>query len=335
MTKKKAIFRVDGGHKIGFGHIIRSLTLAEKLGKKDEILFLMREDSIGIEKIKEEGYEVCFLQDKYEVKNELLCKIFISDIRNTSIKYMEKARSISECLVTFDDLGEGRYLADILIDANINEKLSIAKDEQRGNLPICLFGVPYILLRKEFGNCKKKKINKRVKYLLITMGGSDSKGTTLKIIEAIKEMKLEIEVIIIIGRGFTLKSDLVKITKESCEKYTVLYDEKDIFKYMLRADLAIASAGITMFELACCGVPTMVISYDEDQEKNTYQFLERNLIISLGISDYMAKEKITEELNDIIHNYEARKRMSRESQKFVDGQGLSRIIKVIKNYKRG
>ncbi|MDI6786134.1 MAG: UDP-2,4-diacetamido-2,4,6-trideoxy-beta-L-altropyranose hydrolase [bacterium] len=335
MTKKEVIFRVDGGHKIGFGHIVRSLTLAEKFGKKNEILFLMKDDPIGIKKVEEEGYEVCLFKDKYEINDNLSCNIFISDIRDTSVKYMEKARSISECLVTFDDLGKGRHLADVLVDANIDERFSISSGEQRGNLPIYLFGASYILLREEFGSCKKKEINEKVKHLLITMGGSDSKGVTLKITEAIEEMKVGIEVVIIIGKGFMLKDKLIKTIQKYCEKYTILYDEKNIFKYMLWADLAIASAGVTMFELACCGVPTIVIPYDEDQEKNTCQFLERNLIINLGISDYIGREKIARVVNDMIKNYEAREKMSKESQKFVDGRGLSRIVKVIKNYKRG
>lgn len=333
MIRKKVIFRIDGGHKIGFGHIIRSLTLADKLGKKDEILFLMKDDSVGIEKVREEGYEVCLLQDKYDITSDLSCKIFISDIRDTSVEYMIKARSISECLVTFDDLGKGRHLADVLVDANIDERFNVTSDEQKGNLPLYLFGAPYILLRKEFGSCKKKKINEKVERLLITMGGSDSKGVTLKVAEAIKEMKLNIEVLIILGRGFRLKDELFDIVQNSYGKFTVLYDEKNIFEHMLWADLAMASAGVTMFELACCGVPTIIIPYDEDQEKNTYQFLERNLIINLGISDYVAQKKISNVVNNIINNYEARERMSRESQKFVDGQGLFRIVEAIKKYR--
>lgn len=334
MIRKKVVFRVDGGHRIGFGHIIRSLTLADKLGKKDEILFLMKDDAVGIEKVREAGYEVCLLQDKYDIISNLSGEIFISDIRDTPVEYMIKARSVSKCLVTFDDLGKGRYLADILVDANIDEKFNITGGEQKGNLPLYLFGASYILLREEFGNCEKKKVKKKVEHLLITMGGSDAKGVTLKIAEAIKDMKLEIKVVILLGRGFLLKDKLFDIIQNSYGKFTVFYDEKNVFKHMLWADLAIAPAGVTMFELACCGVPTIVIPYDEDQEKNTCQFLERNLIINLGISDYVTQEKISEIVNSIIDNYEARERMSRESQKFVDGQGLFRVIEVIKKYKR-
>lgn len=335
MIRKKVVFRVDGGHEIGFGHIIRSLALADKLGKKEEILFLMKDDPIGIEKVKEEGYEVCLLQDKYDIVSDLSCKIFVSDIRDTSVEYMRKARNISECLVTFDDLGKGRHLADILVDANIDEKFNPTGKEQKGNLPLYLFGAPYILLREEFGSCEKKEIKEKVKHLLITMGGSDAKGITLKVAEAIEEIKLDIEVLIILGRGFRLKDELFNITQSSYRKFTILCDEKNIFEHMLWADLAITSAGVTMFELACCGVPTIVIPYNEDQEKNTYQFLERNLIINLGMSDYVTQKEISKVVNSIIDNYETRERMSRESQKFVDGQGLFRIIEVIKKYERG
>ncbi|MBU0599801.1 UDP-2,4-diacetamido-2,4,6-trideoxy-beta-L-altropyranose hydrolase [bacterium] len=334
MIRKKVVFRVDGGHKIGFGHIIRALTIAKRLAKKREILFLIKEDELAIEKVREEGYEVYLLSDKFEIVDHLSCEVFVSDIRDTSVDFMKKAKEISKCLVTFDDLGPGRHLADILVDANIEEKATLAVSKEKSNVSLCLYGANYILLREEFEKRQRKKIKENVERILVTMGGSDSKGTTLKVVSALEEMSLNLEVIVILGKGFFLKERLLDLIKRSSEKYKVLSDEKDIFKYMEGADLAISSAGVTMFELACCGVPMVVIPYDEDQEKNTKQFLNQSLLVNLGSSDYVSQEKIFTAVNNLISNLEPRERMSKELQRFVDGKGLFKIIEAIKNTKR-
>jgi spore coat polysaccharide biosynthesis predicted glycosyltransferase SpsG len=295
---------------------------------------MVKEDELGMEKIRNEGYEVYPLKKRFEIIKNLRCDIFISDIRDTEVDYMKKARKISKCLLTFDDLGKGRHFADILVDANINKHFDLGNNERKGNLPIYLYGASYILLREEFSNCPQKKIKEKVKKILVTMGGSDHKGITIKAVEAIEEIKQSLEVVVIMGRGFSREEELRKIVENSYKKYILKHDEEKIYKDMQWADLAIAGAGVTMFELLCCGTPSLIIPLDEDQEKNTNQFVERNLIINLGVGEYLTKEKISFILNNLMENYETRERISRESQNFVDGQGLFRILEVIKNYRR-
>ena len=50
-----------------------------------------------------------------------------------------------------------------------------------------LLGPSYILIRKEFINLPKRKINKKPTQIMITTGGSDNHQLTLRLLEILKK----------------------------------------------------------------------------------------------------------------------------------------------------
>ena len=59
-TKLKVLFRVDAGHRIGLGHLQRSLSLAAALRATSlESIFFAQADSHSGERIREFGFPIC------------------------------------------------------------------------------------------------------------------------------------------------------------------------------------------------------------------------------------------------------------------------------------
>ena len=314
------IFRVDGDFKIGLGHLVRSLTLAKSLREEGfEIGFLTKTPLVK-EAASKEGYLSWTINKKFDWPEGLKADLVITDINHTTIVYMERLKSTGARLITFDDLGIGRTSADLVIDANLAPFVSKKY----------LCGPDYIILRKEFSQYARKErvIEKEVRQVLVSMGGSDPSNLTSKVVEALKGLDIPILAKIIIGRAFGQKEGLLK-SIEGGEKFRIEEDVLDIPKKMLEADLAIISAGVTMFELACLGTPGVIIAQDEIQAKNLIPFKEQGLFIYLGLLPTI--DKIRESVRRLALDANARLEMSRYAKKFVDGRGLFRVTKAIKS----
>lgn len=50
---KRIAFRVDGGQKIGMGHVMRTLALASAFPVDTELVFIVREEAVVLKKLKE------------------------------------------------------------------------------------------------------------------------------------------------------------------------------------------------------------------------------------------------------------------------------------------
>ena len=99
---------------------------------------------------------------------------------------------------------------------------------------------------------------------------------------------------------------------------------------MLTSDLSVAAGGITLYELASVGVPTIAVITNSNQVDDTIGFSRQKIIINSGHwNSRMFQKKLLKSLENI-QSYEIRKQMSRKGQKTIDGLGAIRIAKFIK-----
>jgi spore coat polysaccharide biosynthesis predicted glycosyltransferase SpsG len=102
---------------------------------------------------------------------------------------------------------------------------------------------------------------------------------------------------------------------------------------MLKHDMAISAGGMTLLELAKCGIPCLVLG-SEKQEAETAIFMEKlGFGLNLGFSKKFPKKQLIDNTNYLIENYSLRKSMNKIGIKLVDGKGAKRIAKIIKTQK--
>jgi spore coat polysaccharide biosynthesis predicted glycosyltransferase SpsG len=97
----------------------------------------------------------------------------------------------------------------------------------------------------------------------------------------------------------------------------------------LKNDIVIASSGMTSYELACLGVPSLFIPSGEHQHKIAKEFMKKGFGINYGFWDdnYEHFSKVLAKFS----SYYFRKEMNRNGKKIVDGKGVFRIIKGLIN----
>ena len=282
LNKKNIFIRVDGYRKIGMGHIYRGLTLANLFTEHD-VIFVLRECSdIGIRKIRESNYRYLVIkedEDIFDLIDEYHVDLVINDILNTNVSYMSKLKEKCSKVINFEDLGEGRFLADMVF----NDIYSPRKESDNH-----FYGSKYYCLREEFITATPQKMCESVHNILVLFGGTDPSDITRRILNIVyqEETFQKVKFTFILGLGYPHKNEIQQflMKHQSLPEIEVLTDVSNISAYMERADIAISSQGRTMYELAYMQVPTVLIAQNERELKHEFGSLE-NGFVNMGINN--------------------------------------------------
>lgn len=98
---------------------------------------------------------------------------------------------------------------------------------------------------------------------------------------------------------------------------------------MMAGDLAVSAAGMTLYELACVGVPMIAAPIVENQAGNAKGIAKLGLGISFGSARWTADD-ICSSVKDLASSGNARREMSARSRNMVDGWGARRIYEIVK-----
>lgn len=334
----KIAVRADGGPNIGMGHVQRCLVLCNQLKKSGaEIFFISKKNEAIEKKIKQEGFEVITLKNNIGLEEDLRntinavktyeADVVITDSYAINEHYLAEIKRIAPLLVSIDDLARISFPSDIVINQNIYaKKLNYHSSTGRTKF---LLGPKYALLREEFSNLGKRKINEKVKNILITLGGSDFFNLTPRILKILDKINQDFKITVVIGPFFKNISEIKKTAKEINKKVELIRDSYEISKIMFGSDLAIAGGGTTLYELAATGTPALAFCLAENQLRNIKGMAEAGTLVNMGWGNEWKEEKLYREINNLVNNYMARKKMSRSGQQLVDGKGCLRIVKII------
>ena len=291
--------RVDSSTKIGYGHFMRCMALADTLQKNFEINFITRslEGSL-ISDIQKKGFGIFRFYSNSEKINEkndaqktisLIKKhsgqknILIIDNYQLSKKWETYAKPFVHKLIVIDDLPNRSHNCDLLIDQNLHTKVN---GLYKGLIPsncIKLIGPKFSMIRKEF-RMMRKSVKPRtfpIKKILVSFGGSDIENQTLVALNSIKKMNGKINVDVVVGKANKCKKTL-KIFCNKNKHFTYHEQIDNIADLMLSSDLSIGSSGSTTWERCSLGLPAIVSISSNDQRDTANSLSKKKCVINLG-----------------------------------------------------
>ena len=348
---KKIIFiRVDSSTKIGYGHLIRCLALADTLKKSFKINFICtnlngnlisqickknfevfrfntKSQRINVKKDAEKTISII---KKYRNKKSLL----ILDSYILSQEWENRVRPYVKRLIVIDDLMDRKHSCDLIIDQNLHTQMNSLYTKSVPKNCVKLLGPDYAILRNQFiAQRKYAKIRSLpIKNILVSFGGTDNENHTLHALTSLKKLNSDVNVNVVTGTANIGK----KIIKNFCKKnfnYNYFEQVENMAKLMQVADLCIGSSGTTTWERCCVGLPAIAIVASNDQKDIASAVSKNKCIINLG------KIKKSDNVNYVrlmknLKNSELQN-MSRNCMKLVDGKGAARISKYIFSMMKG
>lgn len=337
--KSDIFFRVDGYKEIGYGHFMRSFVLAQALRKKNfTVQFITCKDKLIRSRLQEnkidhiEGHSKAGTKKDLAETSEILKKynkpVLIYDSYNISVDYEKKISSYTDKMIAFDDDAKREFYTDVIINQNYRSEKYKYKLQKKETTLLC--GSRYILLRDEFLMQRKKSINKRVKNILLILGGSDFKDQSLRISKLLEDYVSlnNINLNIITNDHYKCLNKLRKLSK--CNKYIILHHNvRNMADIMKKMDLAISAAGSTVWELLYMGVPSLLMILADNQYNICRSLIRDDLAINLGWYNKIVDKNLIDQVDKIVHNFNRRKQFFKNGQSLIDGKGEERIIKYI------
>ena len=342
---KNIIFiRVDSSTKIGYGHFMRCMALADTLQKNFEINFITRslEGSL-ISDIQKKGFGIFQFYSNSEKINEkndaqktisLIKKhsgsknILIVDNYQLSKKWETDVKPFVHKLIVIDDLSNRSHNCDLLIDQNLHTKVN---GLYKGLIPsncVKLIGPKFSMIRKEF-RMMRKSVKPRtfpIKKILVSFGGSDTKNQTSVALNSIKKMNGKINVDVVVGKANKCKKTL-KIFCNKNKHFTYYEQIDNIADLMLSSDLSIGSSGSTTWERCSLGLPAIVSISSNDQRDTANSLSKKKCVINLGDVKKVKESSYINAITNLKKN--DLRNMSKNSMSLVDGNGTQRIFKHI------
>lgn len=333
------IIRADANWKVGTGHIMRCLALAQAWHDHGgKTVFITQCDSPPLkQRLFDEGCQVVDLQNCNLAKRDLEQTICVFDSYPGSwlvldgyhfdSEYQRQIKQTGHPLLVIDDMADlGHYYADIVLNQNIYAEQLEYKCEPYTKL---LLGTRYVLLRREFLKWQgyKRDIPEVAKKILVTMGGSDPDNVALKVLKSLEKIVvLDLEVIAILGPSNQNRDMIQRVADSSTVIIQLAEDPKNMSSLMARADLAVTAGGSTVWELAYMGVPTSVIVLAPNQQNNARYLEKSGGTVNFGFYNNLSLDTLSLTLKKLISNPEMRTSLANMSQKLVDGQGAIRVL---------
>ena len=131
-----------------------------------------------------------------------------------------------------------------------------------------------------------------------------------------------IDVEVVLGAGFRHEAELADWLKQSRLTPRLHRSVADMAKWMREADLAVASFGMTAYELAALGVPAVHLCLTLDHAEAALAVVDAGLATSLGLHTNVTPAAITAAVrtwhNQLrVHGFSPRR--------LIDGRGAMRI----------
>lgn len=308
MNNLQVSFYTEAGSKRGMGHLIRCYTIYQKfkdMGIKSA--FFLDSDVDYRYKFNDIEY---FKWEEFTFDNKV--NILFIDSYKADIELYNKISKCVKVPVYIDDYGRLDYPRGLIINfaPEARKFFKSRKDNYH-----YLLGLDFIPLRKEFLDTNIKKENQ----LFIMLGGSDIANLSLEMIDILKNVDIK--------KIIVSNNELIKKKLSNYKNVEVLYKPNDIelIKKMLISKFAISTASMTIYELAYCQIPTIILAVDKNQELGAKQLIKYNLAVSfIDIKSITWKNNMLIKVNELIKS-------NLPSNNIVDGRGTQRIVdKIIK-----
>ena len=320
--------RCDATPSGGIGHLVRALSVADAARAAGHTVVVAGsiEAPLARHLLEESGLEVTAApEDLGILAAEQGASVVHVDDYTIGADARDQVRTGGALLSSMEDGTFGRRPADVVVDSTIRAERVGRPEDGSGEV---LLGIAYAPMRAEVRAAREKRVEadhdvSRGARVLIVMGGTDATGAagTLAAVCAAAEGVAHVSVI-------APEHGWDAVRAEAGEDVELLAPSPAFLERASAADLVVSAAGTTAWELACIGVPSLLVAVVENQRAGYEAALAERIARGLGTLEQVRADRpaATAEVERAIADLRAMRSWTPVGREKVDGHGAERIV---------
>ncbi|HYN66593.1 MAG TPA: bifunctional UDP-2,4-diacetamido-2,4,6-trideoxy-beta-L-altropyranose hydrolase/GNAT family N-acetyltransferase [Ornithinibacter sp.] len=334
----RILLRCDGAPRIGVGHVVRSLALAQValerghsvdlLGRAEGALLESltgatpgltmlgaAREGVGLGELAT-GYDVVHV-DHYDLGVELLADL-------ATVAGADRAM--------LSNIVDGRFgarPADVLVDPTVGAE----RDDPPAAARWHLRGSRFTPVRSELTRGPTHRpaaattpADERVPTVLVVMGGTDPSRCAPLVVEALEHLHLELEVTVVSVPG-TAEALATLAAGWARGRLRVTPPVPDLPALMAAADVVVTAAGTSTWELCAMRRPMALVVAADNQRAGHDRVVAAGGAVGLGgVADLTDVGATAARLRPLLADADLRDRVAAAAHRLVDGRGAWRVV---------
>ena len=307
------LFRVAAGPRIGFGHLVRAVSLSRAMGATPVVS--LRGGDVARETARRLGCTVTDRPAGDAISHYRPSVVVIDDPRASAAEHwVRTARHHGVPSASLLDRGLGARGTDLAIDGGPCPRGS--RTESRH----ALRGPRYMVLDPIFLATRHGRRSRRHRTVAIALGGGahatygERVGAELAPVIGAER--------VCIARGFAANRDAAIPSREI--HAALLAD----------ADVALVGGGVGLYEACCVGVPTVAVAVTPEQRETIRAFARADAVVNAGVlnrvDDRGAARRVARCVLELLDDQPRRRRLSANARRAVDGRGSRRVAAALR-----
>lgn len=333
------LVRTDASAAIGLGHAMRCLALAQALRDEGgDATFLMAgvpsafatraaAEGVAVTELVAEPGSAADVAETVTRARALDARWVVVDGYHFGAEYQRALVEAGVQALAFDDHGHAEHYWAQLV---LNQNLGASADTYGAREPYTrlLLGVRHVLLRREFRawDAAPRAVPARARTVLMTLGGSDPDNTSTRLLTSLAGVPGPLEIQVLIGGANPHRAALEQAAAASPHAVTAVVDAHDMADRMAWADLALAAAGGTAWELARVGTPQVSVAIADNQRPAAAALAEQGVAVGLGWHADLTEARVAETVTRLVDDAAARAELADRGRALVDGRGAQRVL---------
>lgn len=333
MARVSVLIWCDLGPRIGAGHLMRCLALAEELlARGRTVRFLADAGSVPLAREQLERRSLAWEVPPPDLPGQLAA---IARHRPTTVvvdSYLlppaaYDALRASYRVAAFVDAGAAGRSADVLVDPTLGAEPAA---QAGGGSPDHLVGIGFALIRDDVLDRRPADAESHVEgvppRVVVFSGGTDAHGAAPSLARAVLATGLPAEVTVVAARP-PLRREVAALAPGPGQSVEAIDPTDQLPALVSRADLVLSAAGTSSAELLCLGAAAALLQVADNQADTYRRMVDAGLVAPLGTLAGLREDPASAQrvLRDLLADPGARRALRRAAWAVVDGRGRARV----------
>lgn len=340
MTRDPILFRVDAGPRLGWENMWRCLVFAAALQRRRRSAYFLSqlEPASLAPSLKRGGNEWIEadapagsaedLEETIQEIRRLKPAAVVVDAPEVSEDYLRALRATGVVVIAFDSLANTGFPVHLLV----NPLLGPSKESYEiGRRTQVLLNARYALIRPEIKRLRPLRSQEPVQPFraLIALGDDDLNNQAGVLAKYLLNCPQVGRVDVAVRAHHPQLAELKTLAESAPERLEIVHEPSEVPLRVTRCHFALTAGNSWSLELACVGVPQLIVVQSETHWPTAQRLEEEGAATCLGWHENVSYATIRQAVTGLLSDPLERQCMSRAGRKLIDGRGPDRLVNAL------